>query len=528
MSQVTSATSSPQEPDINLSGQTLGDFLLLRRLGRGGMADVYLAEQHSLRRQVAVKILRAELARDPQYVSRFKFEAQAAARLVHANIVQVYNVGEVDGLQFIAQEYVKGQNLKQYLQRHGAVDVPVAVNLMSQVAAALARAAEEGVTHRDIKPENILLAVTGEAKVADFGLARVRDDAHRNHQTQIDVTMGTPLYMSPEQVEGRKVDPRSDLYSLGVTAYEMLAGRTPFEGGNALSVAIRHLQEEATPIEEIRPDVPATLGAIIRRLMAKRPEERYSSASLLVKDLRQLALADPNEVWGDQIQRLEVADHPGPTSQLAVTQQLERVMRREQAGTQATWGRQLWRFVSVGVIVALAALGVGVAAASLVPPRDPLQIPERGLAVPRQGSVEEQLRFALRNPDESRFLAVEKFWPRTQSRINDYYANLADVHLAEFYLQNEEFSFALERYRRLQNLAEQERRFLVVSYVGQAVVQMRRERTEDARDAMRRLDELIKQIVGHDEEPSLVSKELKAMLDADRRDLGFAPISELP
>ncbi|MEZ6108217.1 MAG: serine/threonine-protein kinase [Pirellulaceae bacterium] len=240
MSQVSPQAASPNGPDINLSGQQLGDFLLLRRLGRGGMADVYLAEQRSLRRQVAVKILRAELARDPQYVSRFKFEAQAAARLVHANIVQVFNVGELDGLQFIAQEYVKGQNLKQYLQRNGAVDVPVAVHLLSQVAAALARAAEAGVTHRDIKPENILIGLSGEAKVADFGLARVRDDAHRNHQTQIDVTMGTPLYMSPEQVEGRKVDPRSDLYSLGVTAYEMLAGRPPFEGGNAISVAIRH------------------------------------------------------------------------------------------------------------------------------------------------------------------------------------------------------------------------------------------------------------------------------------------------
>lgn len=526
MSQVSPTSAVPSESDINLSGRRIGDFLLLRRLGRGGMADVYLAEQHSLRRQVAVKILRAELARDPQYVSRFKFEAQAAARLVHANIVQVYNVGEVDGLQFIAQEYVKGQNLKQYLQRNGAVDVPVAVNLMSQVAAALSRAAEEGVTHRDIKPENILIGITGEAKVADFGLARVRDDAHRNHQTQIDVTMGTPLYMSPEQVEGRKVDPRSDLYSLGVTAYEMLAGRPPFEGGNALSVAIRHLQEEPIAIEEIRPDVPAQLGALIRRLMAKRLEDRYASASLLLKDLRQLALADPQEIWGDRLEKLDVPE-PHPTSQLAVTQHLERVMKRE-LGVSTPRAQRLWALGVLAVATVAAAFGIGVGAANLAPSRDPLAIAERGLAVPQQESVEEQLRFALRDPSEDRFLAVEQLWPRNQSRINDYYANLADVHLAEFYLQNAEYSFALERYRRLQNLDERESRFLVVSYVGQAVVQMRRERTEDARDAMRRLDDLLKQNPGRGEEPSLVSKELKSILDATRRDLGFEALAELP
>ena len=160
----------PQAPDgnrqeSNLSGAVLGDFLLLRLLGRGGMAEVYLAEQQSLRRQVAFKILRRDLAEDPQYVQRFHQEARAAARLVQANIVQIYEVGKSDGLHYIAQEYVKGQNLKQYLHRHGAVDSLLAVNIMRQVASALVKAAENRVTHRDIKPENILLATNGEVKV---------------------------------------------------------------------------------------------------------------------------------------------------------------------------------------------------------------------------------------------------------------------------------------------------------------------------------------------------------------------------
>ena len=205
------------------------------------MAEVYLAEQQSLRRQVAFKILRRDLAEDPQYVQRFHQEARAAARLVQANIVQIYEVGKSDGLHYIAQEYVKGQNLKQYLHRHGAVDSLLAVNIMRQVASALVKAAENRVTHRDIKPENILLATNGEVKVADFGLARVVAEGQKNHLTQVGITMGTPLYMSPEQVEGKAVDPRSDLYSFGVTCYEMLAGRPPFEGETPLNVAVQHL-----------------------------------------------------------------------------------------------------------------------------------------------------------------------------------------------------------------------------------------------------------------------------------------------
>jgi len=206
---MSSATPQPPAPapDSDLSGRQLGDFHLLRRLGRGAMAEVYLAEQERLKRRVAVKILKPELAGDRTYLQRFQLEAQAAASLIHANIVQVYEVGCVDQLHYIAQEYVQGQNLRDYIGRHGPPDLPHALSIMRQVASALVKAAEQGVVHRDIKPENIMLTAGGEVKVADFGLARLTGPGVANDLTQIGITLGTPLYMSPEQVEGKPLDP---------------------------------------------------------------------------------------------------------------------------------------------------------------------------------------------------------------------------------------------------------------------------------------------------------------------------------
>src|SRR5260221_10527004 len=204
------------EPD--LSGRRVGDYQLLRRLGRGGMAEVYLAEQLSLRRQVALKVLRTNLAGDDAYIRRFQHEAQAAAKLVHANVVQIYEVGCSDGTYYISQEYVPGQNLKQLLARLGhGMDAVQAVNIIRQVAAGLHKAAEQKIIHRDIKPENIMITPGGEVKVADFGLARVIRDGEALNLTQVGITMGTPLYMSPEQAEGRALDPRGDVYSFCVT-----------------------------------------------------------------------------------------------------------------------------------------------------------------------------------------------------------------------------------------------------------------------------------------------------------------------
>lgn len=280
------APPSPQPEDY--SGRVLGDFELIRRIGIGGMGQVYLARQKSLKRQVAIKILRDDLAGNTNSLLRFQAEAEAIANITHANIVQVYAIGEQDGLRYMALEYVDGRNLRDYIERKGLPDVPLALDIMRQVASALERAGELGFVHRDIKPENILLSKKGEVKVTDFGLSRYFASESPLHLTQSGITMGTPLYMSPEQVRGQPADPRSDIYSFGATCYHMLAGEPPFKGAAAFDIAIQHVQAEPKPLASLRPDLPAELCVIVQRMMAKRPEDRYQSAREILPDLAQV------------------------------------------------------------------------------------------------------------------------------------------------------------------------------------------------------------------------------------------------
>ena len=271
---------------VDLTGQTLGDFQLLRKLGQGGMGQVYLAEQLSLKRKVAVKLLRPDLAANAKALERFKLEAEAVARATHANIVQVYFIGEAQGHHYMALEYVEGRNLREYLARKGPPEVLLALSIMRQVAAALQRAGELGIVHRDIKPDNILLTRKGEAKVADFGLSRcLEGEQPALNLTASGVTMGTPLYMSPEQVEGKPVDPRSDIYSFGVSCYHMLAGQPPFRGSTAFEVALQHVRNEPAPLGSVRPDLPPELCAVVHKMMAKDPDQRYQTGRELLKDL---------------------------------------------------------------------------------------------------------------------------------------------------------------------------------------------------------------------------------------------------
>src|SRR5262245_2695729 len=264
------------EPD--LTGQTLGDYRVLRRLGQGGMGQVYLAEQISLKRKVALKLLRSDLAANAVSLARFKREAEAVAKATHANIVQVYAIGESGGLHFMALEYVEGRNLREYLEKKGPPEILRALSIMRQVASALQRASELGIIHRDIKPENILLTRKGEAKVADFGLACCRTLDESVHLTRTGSTVGTPTYMSPEQVEGKTVDERSDLYSFGATCYQMLTGRPPFTGSTAFEVALKQVRERETPLAEVRPGLPPAVCAMIHKLMAKDPGARHQTA----------------------------------------------------------------------------------------------------------------------------------------------------------------------------------------------------------------------------------------------------------
>src|SRR4029453_17338130 len=205
--------------------------------------------------------------------------------------------------------YVPGQNLKQLLAKLGhAVDAVQAVNIIRQVAAALHKAAEQKITHRDIKPENIMITPGGEVKVADFGLARVVRDGEALNLTQVGITMGTPLYMSPEQVEGQPVDPRSDLYSFGVTCYHMLAGRPPFDGDTALAVALQHLKNPPNRLEGLRKDLPEGLCRVVHKLLAKKPDDRYQRAIDLLKDLKNLKIEGLEQDWTADLPGFNSAD----------------------------------------------------------------------------------------------------------------------------------------------------------------------------------------------------------------------------
>ncbi len=275
--------------EVDWTGQVLGEFRILHRLGKGGMGQVYLAEQTSLKRKVALKLLNPELASNERSLHRFKTEAENVARATHANIVQIYTIGQANGINYIALEYVEGKNLREFIEKKGTPDIALGLHIMTQVAAALQRASELGIIHRDIKPENILLTKKGEVKVADFGLSRCfAESAEHQSITQSQVSMGTPLYMSPEQVERKPVDPRTDIYSFGVTCYHMFAGQPPFRGTSPVDVAYQHVHGNPQALSEIRPDLPADLFAIIQKMMAKKPEERYQTANEIVREINRL------------------------------------------------------------------------------------------------------------------------------------------------------------------------------------------------------------------------------------------------
>jgi serine/threonine-protein kinase len=271
----------------DLSGHVLGDYRVERLLGYGGMGEVYLAHQMSLDRPVALKILRPELLSNATYLARFEKEATSAAKLNHPNVVHIYNLGSFDGLRYIAMEYVQGTNLKEFLIKKGPPDLPLALAIMKQAGQAVAVAGELGLIHRDIKPENLLLTRKGQVKVADFGLCR-SDGPGDMALTQEGVTLGTPMYMSPEQVRGQELDHRSDLYSLGVTFYHMLAGVPPFKGETPLALALKHVQETPADLSVHRPDLPPDLCHLVMRLMAKAPGDRFPTAAEMLRELARI------------------------------------------------------------------------------------------------------------------------------------------------------------------------------------------------------------------------------------------------
>jgi serine/threonine protein kinase len=270
----------------------IGDFKLNRKLGQGGMGEVYLARQVSLDRLVALKTLSRDLAKREDFVKRFFREARAMAKLDHANIVKVYAVETVNGLHFAAIEYIDGQSVQDWIDDIGRMSIGDALNIALCCAEALKHAHEMGTIHRDIKPDNILVTKTGVAKVADFGLAKALDDDVS--MTQSGAGLGTPLYMAPEQARDAKhVDQRADIYALGATLYHLLTGALPFTGDSALELILAKEKGKFPPARQLNAEVPEKLDLILDRMMAKDPKHRYPQCEEVINDLAALQLDNP-------------------------------------------------------------------------------------------------------------------------------------------------------------------------------------------------------------------------------------------
>lgn len=282
---------------MDLVGKILaGRYEVREEVGKGGMALVYKAWCNLLNRYVAIKVLKEEFKDDKEFVHRFNVEAQAAARISNPHVVSIYDVGYQSGFYYIVMEYIEGITLKEYIAENDRLSWREAVSFAAQIAEGLEAAHKNHVIHRDIKPQNIIMTPEGVLKVTDFGIARASNS--QATMTMANTAIGTVHYLSPEQARGGYTDSRTDIYSLGVVLYEMLTGKLPFTDESPVAVAIKHIQEEPTPIRELNPKIPASVERATMRAMNKEPEKRYATAGEFVKELRQVLIDPHGELSG--------------------------------------------------------------------------------------------------------------------------------------------------------------------------------------------------------------------------------------
>lgn len=494
----------------SLCGRTLGDYRIERRVGGGATSDVFLAKQISLSRPVALKILKDELANDEKYVKRFLQEARAAARLEHPNIVRIYEVGELvdqektkvgrkrvtKTYRFIAQEYVGGLSLAQFLRRSGRTTVMQTFAALEQIASALKRAADLNLIHRDVKPENVLIDSNGVLKVVDFGLAHFAGSTETSLATttltRTGVALGTPLYMSPEQARGQKLDPRSDIYSLGVTAYLMLTGTPPFHGETPLAVVLKHLNERPRPISELRPETPKALVDLVHSMLEKNPNDRPKSMDELLDRLaearREYAASQQTEEaptveerpidgsagsvdFGDSsnagffqtdaerdvFQSVLHATNLSSEWQTSVVRLDEK--RRESV---RFWSR---RNILIGGALALAAFLVGGGALLLRNCVVAAQDVEPALTILKQNSVEEQYVFALQVGTVDAWRSVGEYFPEDK-----YWTSRAKRQLALAYVEEKNVDEAERIFADITSSSGQSLRNDALGTVGSAWV----------------------------------------------------------
>ncbi|HEY2377548.1 MAG TPA: serine/threonine-protein kinase [Gemmatimonadaceae bacterium] len=283
-----------EQPDAEISKlrrATGSRYRVIRRLGGGGMADVYFAEQALLARRVVIKVLHAHLGKDPEIAERFRREAESAAQLCHPHICPILDYGEVDGIVFTVMPYYDGGSLADKVQKQGNVDALLVAAASAQVASGLDYAHRHGIVHRDVKPDNVLFDEDGNAIITDFGIATAR---FHGRLTASGRAMGTPHYMSPEQAMGKLIDGRSDVYAMGIMLYESLAGYPPFDGADSFSVGYKQVHEKPVPLDEANKRVPAVLSSVVMRCLEKNPADRYARGYELADALIAFLASSPN------------------------------------------------------------------------------------------------------------------------------------------------------------------------------------------------------------------------------------------
>jgi serine/threonine protein kinase len=454
----------PDSPD--LSNQRVAGYRIIHRLGRGGMADVYLAFQENLHRHVALKVLRRDFVDSADHQQRFLQEARHAAALVHPNIVQVFDIGQANGIHYIAQEYIPGNTLGAFIEKQKCLGLRESLSILIQAASALHRAAQEGIVHRDIKPENILLTSEGVTKVADFGLARAR--SNENHLTAVGVAMGTPLYMSPEQIQGTAVDQRSDLYSLGVTAYHMLSGSPPFSGETALALAMQHLQNPPPPLRQKRAGLPEALYELIDRLLAKQPSDRPADAASVLRSLRDIASKLEGNWHGDSLIPLTELEVQGSVERSAPAVLLQTTLAQQKIALR----NRRWR--TLGIAMGSILLATGLFTVFSLKSSQGL-VPEPGWKleqVERKPTVREQFFHAMVQGSVAQWKAVETYFPPEQSDAFLGYNLKAWLQLARVAIAQKDLELAQQTLDKILIREEVDPRILVLALLEKMQVDL--------------------------------------------------------
>ncbi len=500
------------------AGDRVGAYRIERPLGSGGMAEVYYAIHEDLERPAAIKVLRASLATDDVHLQRFMQEARAAASLVHPNIVQVYDVGRDGEHRYIAQEYIPGVNLRQYLnidetqqepsrtthvkseangqtRQSGAQDraadsdltaevesaragpterqLPLTetLSILLQVLAALTKSANSGIVHRDIKPENIMLTPDGDVKVADFGLARILL-GNDPQLTRAGTTLGTPMYMSPEQIQEGQVDIRSDLYSLGATLYHMLAGTPPYTGETPLALAMKHVQAEIPDIRDLRADLPESIYQLVSRLLAKSPKDRFAHPAEVLSFLKQHRADDLAADWPEQTVPLPGATSKDGSGSMRATLLLQAKLRKLRGD------RRHKILVQLGVSMLLVTGFVLGCAVTFERPFDLMETTSSEVfnGIERQASVQQQYDMALLRKDLHpiyKWEAVRHYFnpnqrPTSERLANRVYTGLASLQWAAALQFRGEYRQAEEVLDRTINDPEMEDLYVALAYLQKA------------------------------------------------------------